>query len=207
MKTQAAAFLFLSAWLAAGLESRGQELPMFGQLPELAKSWIMHERGTDRRGPIAMSWLIFTNSNSGDVLSFYEHRIGNKPVLKPINQGPWAEMGISLFPGGYPAWNKPPGLRIKEASWARNGLVDLNKGEVAVESTTVWEEESGANRLAHGFALALGELRLYVQHTSTKIITPELAQSLAYGLIDLNSKRKAAGDTEGNVDCHRVAKI
>ncbi|MBI3852365.1 MAG: hypothetical protein HY298_19080 [Verrucomicrobia bacterium] len=46
-----------------------------------------------------------------------------------------------------------------------------------------------------------GDLWVYVQHTSTNIITPDLAQSMASGLIDLNSKRKvAANDTEGNVD-------
>ena len=191
MKTRTATFVLSSALFSAALMSAAEELPMFGQLPRLAKEWIVHEKGTNRTGPIITSWMILTNAQTGDVLSFYEEKHGNKPVPKPTNQGPWTEMAISLFPGGYPAWNQPAARRIKSSLWGRNALVDLAKGAVAVESTTVWEEESGAKRLSHAFGLASGELRLYVQHTSANIITPEFAEQMADGLIELGSKRKA----------------
>src|SRR5437762_1591895 len=98
MKTLPSAILLLTILLAAGQRASSQELPMFGQLPGLDKSWILDERGTNRTSYSAESWIIFTNSTSGDVLSFYEKRYANKHVPKPVNQGPWAEMAISIFP-------------------------------------------------------------------------------------------------------------
>lgn len=179
---------------------------MFGPLPNPGKNWAVHEQGTNATPSLKFksSWVVLTNSQNGDVLSFYEDKFSGIIPSRPTNQGPWAEMAISLFPGGYPAWSKPASLRIKSSEWGRNGLVDLPKGEVAVESSTIWEDESGAKRLSHGFGLALGELRLYVQHTSATIITPELAQDMAHGLIELNSKRNAVGNVEGQVRSHKT---
>src|SRR6266478_1043306 len=120
MKTLTSAILVLMALFATVQHASSQEFAMFGRLPGLDKSWILDERGTNRTSYSVESWIIFTNSTSGDVLSFYEKRYGNKPVPKPVNQGPWTEMAISIFPGGYPAWNKPPGLRIKDSAWGRS---------------------------------------------------------------------------------------
>jgi hypothetical protein len=100
--------------------------------------------------------------------------------------------GNFSLPGRLSCLEQTSRVRITSSEWGRNGVVNLNKGQVAVESTTIWEDESGGRRLSHAFGLALGELRLYVQHTSTKIITPEFAQRMADGLIELHSARRNA---------------
>jgi len=174
---------------------------MFGHLPNPGKNWRLHEQGTNATPSLKFrsSWVVLTNSVNGDVLSFYADEFSGITPSTPTNQGPWAEMPITHFPGGYPAWSKPVGLRIKSSEWSRTGVVGLAKGQVAVDSSTIWEDESGAKRLAHGYGLALGELRLYVQHTSATIITPELAQDMAHGLINIYSKRKTDPNTGRSV--------
>lgn len=55
----------------------------------------------------------------------------------------------------------------------------------ALEYTYVYEHElrSAPNRLAHGFALAFGDICIFVQHTSTRVITSDDARSAAVSFL------------------------
>lgn len=199
MKARAAESLFLITWLATALLSRSQELPMFGQLPKLDKRWTLCDQGTNVTASYGLSWVVLTNSQSGDMLSFAAQRFGTN-AFPSVNRA-WSDMAADIFPGGYPAWSKPPGQNFR-VYWIRNDVVELstvdsatgkNIKEEALEYTLVFEDKTGTNRLAHGYALALDELRVFIQHTSTKAITPDTAHEMASGLIYLNSKRMALG--------------
>ena len=179
---------------------------MFGQLPKLDKRWTLCAQGTNGTSFYACSWVVLTNSQSGDMLSFAAQKIGTNAFPK-VNRDPWSDAAADMFPGGYPAWNKPldPSLRVH---WIRNEVVEVNTvdgatgkniKEEALEYTLVFEDKSGTNRLAHGYALALGELRVFVQHTSTKAITPDTAHEMASGLIWMHCKQAAARNPQGKV--------
>jgi hypothetical protein len=162
MKVRAAASLFLTAWLATGVLASGQELPMFGQLPKLNERWRVREQGKDDASPIALSWIVLTNSQSGDMLSFAAQKIVGRKGFPKVNRGPWSDTAADMFPGGHPAWNKPLGQSFA-VHWIRNEVVELstvdgatgkNIKEEALQYTLVYEDKTGTNRLAHGYALA-----------------------------------------------------
>jgi hypothetical protein len=208
MKARAAGSVFLITWLAAGLLAHGQELPMFGQLPTLDKRWTLREQGTNGTSPIVLSWIVLTNSQSSDILSFAAQKIVGRKGFPKVHRDPWSHAAADIFPGGYPAGNKPFDQSFR-VYWIRNDVVELttvdgatgkNIKEEALEYTLVFEDKTGTNRLAHGYALAMGDLRVFVQHTSTKAITPDTAQEIASGLIYLNSKRTAGGAAGEKVD-------
>ena len=206
MKWHAAESLFMTAWLATGLLAIGQELPMFGQLPKLDKRWTLCAQGTNGTSFYVCSWVVLTNSQSGDMLSFAAQKIGTNDFPK-VNRVPWSDAAADMFPGGYPAWDKPLDQSLR-VHWIRNEVVEVNTvdratgkniKQEALEYTLVFEDKSGTNRLAHGYALALGELRVFVQHTSTKAITPDTAHEIASGLIWMHCKQAAAPNPQGKV--------
>ena len=55
----------------------------------------------------------------------------------------------------------------------------------ALEYTYVYEHEahSAPNRLAHGYVLAFGDTCVFVQHTSTHVITSDDARSAALSVL------------------------
>jgi hypothetical protein len=171
------------------------ELPLFGELPTLDERWIRQDVGTNRAP--RSSWIIFSNSQNGDMLSFAADEIARK--VRKVDRVPWSDMAGSIFSGGYPVWNKPAGENFA-VYFIRNEVVQLSTGDgggrnieqEALEYSMIYEQKPGTNRLAHGYALAFGGLRVFVQHTSTKAVTPELAQEMASRLMFLHSRRKVA---------------
>jgi len=55
----------------------------------------------------------------------------------------------------------------------------------ALEYSYVYEDEarSAPNRLAHGYVLAFGDACVFVQHTSTHVITSEDAKGMALSVL------------------------
>ena len=167
---------------------------------------MLCERGTNGSASITQSWVVLTNSQSGDLLSFAAQQMGSKPFPE-VNRVSWSDAAGSIFPGGYSAWHKVPAWDFT-GHWIRNDVVELsivdeatkkNVFQQALEYTLVFEEKPGTNRLAHGYALALGKMKIFVQHTSAKAITPDLAHEIASGLIWIHCKQEAARNPNGKV--------
>ena len=193
------AAMLVIAWFASSDTTRSQELALFGELPRLNPRWRLSEQGTNGSASSGRSWVVLTNSQDGDILSFAAERMGGKRF--PAATRTWSDAADSIFPGGYPAWHKSAPTELR-GQWIRNNVVELsvfddaNKTNVftkALEYTIVFEQKSGTNWLAHGYALALGGVRLFVQHTSAKAITPDLAQEMATGLIWVHLHQIASG--------------
>jgi hypothetical protein len=181
------------------VQAIGHELPLFGELPALDKMWKVREQGTNSALSMRSSWIVLTNSQSGDMLSFFADEIRGNAARK-VDRAPWSDMAGSIFPSGYPAWNKPAGEN-SSVYWIKNEVIELSTvdgvshrsiEQEALEYAVVFEQKAGTNRLAHGYGLALGGLRIFVQHTSTAAITAELAHEMASRLMILHSGRKAA---------------
>ena len=201
MKTIVIIFAFIIACFAGMPSALSHELPLFGELPNLtypdvAESWTLYKKEAKRqktqKGFYTQSWTIFTDTENGGVLSFYEIGFGDQPYPEAVLGGYWTEMAISTFPGGYQHGNQPPGVNITRGEGSTSKLVKLSKAIKSVASTAYWKDESGALLLAHSHAFALGNQMMFVQHTSTKITTPEFVEGIAKDLIyhHYNSERK-----------------
>lgn len=197
MPTSATTLLLLSACLAASPRVRGQELPFFGRLPDTGKNWKLREQGGYGDSSFQWHWIVRTNVLTGDVLSFAAHRFEPGEIRELIYLSDTAH---EIFPDGYPSWVAGP-QESRTGHSIGNGVVKLewtdaaakqHRSHEALEYTFVLEEERGTNRMAHGYALVFGEVAVYVQHTSTKPITREIAHGMAMSLLYQHSRQKPA---------------
>jgi len=209
MKKTLAILFVLFASVAAAHQARGEELAMFGNLPDPGKEWSVLKKGarTDRSF-YSFSWVVFTNSRTGDILSFVADRYAG--AVRTVSSDPVRQAAVDMFPGGYPHLiesNGPTGWVIED--YLRNGVMQLDATDVgakkrvfqdALEYTYVYEDESQAaraarpHRLAHGYVLAFGDLVVFMQHTSDHAITTELANDMALSLVLIGAAREHAGN-------------
>jgi len=205
MKKLLSFLLAVIASVAAAHQACGEELAMFGNLPDPGKEWSVLKKGARADGSFySFSWVVFTNAKTGDILSFVADRYAGS--TRTVDSSPVRQAAVDMFPGGYPHLiesNGPTGWVIEE--YLRNGLVRLDATDGvarkrvfqdALEYTYVYEDESKArpNRLAHGYVLAFGDMVVFVQHTSDHAITTELANDMALSLVLTGAAREHAGN-------------
>lgn len=89
--------LFLLACGHAHL-GNAQEFPLLGKLPELSQEWVLQSNGSfpekeaaTKKGAYGWSWVTFTNTKTGDIISFAADRFKNikrsvadPPVLQKL---------------------------------------------------------------------------------------------------------------------------
>jgi hypothetical protein len=159
------------------------ELLPVGTLRMLDKPWELVQPGTDPSNSSTSGFsdrCLFSNSVSGDLLCF---AIRHEHIT--------ASLGFEYFAGmAYEsqfdlAEHPSSNLRSKSASTLRVNRVRLDDGMIpkaraaepnAGEFSFILEEKGMPNLLAHGYVVQHRDLLLYVQHTSAKVITPELAE-------------------------------
>lgn len=180
--------IFLLVICCFALHVGAQELPLLGRLPELGRDWLLLKQETKKEGTYEYSWASFTNSKNGDLFSFVADKWRN--TNRTVGSSPTRESTLSMSAGGLPRWmhDRPSGWSVADAirfsvitlETGRDGTLKNVKAE-AFEYSYVYESEarSAPNRLAHGYVLAFGDTCVYVQHTSTHVITSEDARSWA----------------------------
>lgn len=200
MRTHTLVFLLFVVCCIGNHRVAAQELSFFGQLPKLDEHWKLLNRG---KNSDSLGWVVMTNEKSGDLLSFAAQRLGPGSMRELIYL---SDTSHELFPTGTPSWLKP---RAEKPNTSSTGVVSSIRDRVTklnlpnsadgkrrtketLEYTFVYEEENGANRMAHGYALIFGDLAVFVQHTSLKPITSDVAQEAAYSLILSHSRQEAA---------------
>ena len=191
--------IFLLVICCFALHVGAQELPLLGRLPELGRDWVLLKQEakilkqeTKQRGDYEYSWASFTNSKTGDLFSFAADRWRN--TNRAVGSDPTRESTLDMFAGGLPKWmrDRPSGWMVADA--IRFSVITLNTGRdgtlknvqaEAFEYSFVYESRAPAvpNRLAHGYVLAFGDTCVYVQHTSTRVITSDDARSAAAFLL------------------------
>ena len=203
MRTQPSRILVLTLWLTLAFGVSAQRLPLFGELPQIRKSWKLCEEGKSGDSPVDWHWVVLTNAERDDVLSFAAHKLstGEKRQLGPKPDLIYlSDTACEIFPGGYPVWPSSAAQRFTTYP-IRNGVTKLHLmdsiakrdlSQEALEYSFVQEQESGTNRMAHGYALVFEDVSVYVQHTSTRPITWEFAHEMATELISIHSKQKPA---------------
>jgi hypothetical protein len=203
--------VFMILWfvMAFAKASYGHELPMFGAVPKLSDEWRVRERETDVprfAGTWHIASLVLTNSRTGDFLSFCEEKKVEGAPFSKVNRVPWSDGAADRFPGGYTRLHRPEEYKPR-VYWVRNevvdiGVVDTNRNtnfvEQALEYTLIFEDQNGSPaRLAHGYVIPMGHFRILVQHTSTSVITSDLAHTMISTMLwDYVNRQKAADATD-----------
>ena len=178
------AVLFLS--LAAPWNLCAQELTDFGKLLELGEDWSKKDDGRTRSGEY--SWANFVNTQSGDVLSF----VAWKTSGQTVRHSPVRQASIETFTSDGYAYVSTRSLGEPIADTIRNQIVQVDVANHAADQrfaveairfSYVYEGDRDPPSMAHGYAVAFGEIAVFVQHTSKHIITSELASNILYEVI------------------------
>lgn len=178
-----------------------QELPLLGKLPQLGREWVLQKQGsfpqkqdTNKKVDYEGAWATFTNSKSGDIMSFAADRYPN--TKRAVGSSAQRQSACDMFPGGLPRFmlDKPPRGTVNEI---RGSVITLGTGSdaarknvdvEALEYSLVYESEdpSAPNRLGHGYVLAFGDTVIFVQHTSTHAITSDDAVGMATSVLRIH---------------------
>ena len=205
MQTRALGFLLSRVWFAAGDRVAAEDLPLFGKLPKLGENWKQQAQGKSGE---SWGWVVMSDAKSGDLLSIAAHRLGpeEKRQLTPGEHTGLiylSDTSREIFPNGI--WcetRKREESREGSNVSIRNRIEKLdiptsavrkNRGQEVLEYTFIIEEEGSGNRMVNGYAFVLGDLSVFVQHTSFKPITDYVAQDTAVALITLHEHQQAEG--------------
>lgn len=159
-----------------------------GKLPKPGKGWKKTDDGQTKGG--MYSWVHFKHAESGDVLAFAATR--NTASLK-VEHSPIRQASIETFTHtGRASWSARSGSE-PIADMIRNRIVTVSAGnatndrkyrEEAIEFSYVYEPSGDSPpNMAHGYVIVVGDLTVFVQHTSQKVITSELAADMVCGLL------------------------
>ncbi len=177
------------------------ELPLLGKLPDLGRDWVLQKQGsspqqpeTKKTGAWSCAWATFTNSKTGDIMSFAADRYLN--TKRTVGSDPVRQSATDKFPGGLPSFGLD-GHGDWLISEIRGSVITLGTGAdaarknvdvEALEYSLVYEsrEASTPNRLGHGYVLAFGDTVIFVQHTSTHVIKPDDAIATATSVLRIH---------------------
>src|SRR5436190_19043374 len=91
--------LFLSLFfLVAHVNS--QDLPLLGRVPKLGGDWSLRQQEATNKAYQSYSWATFTNSKTGDILSFAAHKIPNS--ARTVQGDPVRQAAADMRPDGVP---------------------------------------------------------------------------------------------------------
>jgi hypothetical protein len=169
---------------------------LLGELPQLGRDWLLRQQEATNRGGYEYSWATFTNSKTGDILSFAADRYTNG-VVRTVRSAPSRQAAIDMFPAGLPlfmpkgkedisGWRIVDTLRFNTIALETGVLPGLkNQKTEALEYSYVYENEDKkhSNLLAHGYVMAFGDTVVFVQQTSIHVIESTDVNSIALSLI------------------------
>ena len=177
----------LTGLLAVEALGAERELPIDNQLPRIGKDWIRRNDDGDNG---EHSWVNFDNQKSaGEVLSFEAWKVS--PLLK-VTDSPVGQASIETFLHNGSAWRSSPRVRGRPISdTVRHRILSINLGTTeskrnidAIEYTYVYEGgDDHEATMAHGYCLVIDHTVLFVQHTSPRAISSELAFDMAGGML------------------------
>jgi len=178
------------------------ELPSFGPIPAIEKKWKLREQGKSDASIFAWNWIVFTNSENGDVLSFAAHRFapGERRELIYLS-----DTAHESFVDGFPMWSRGESAAASMESVSmesiRNRVVKLDLmnsaarkdlSQEALEFSFVREVAHGTNLMAHGYALVFEDGAVLVQHLSARPMASAFANGLAVSLLSSNFRKSAS---------------
>lgn len=175
-------FAVIAAVTAFGSESAP---PLEGHLPEISSEWI---RRTDEGRKGAYSWVNFDHKSApGDTLGFVVWKVSpaTKVTDSAVNQASiemFADNGQANF--GLPKRGEPIGDVVRH----RVVSIDIDSAGTrremeALEYTYIFNKPNGSATMAHGYCVVVGTHVVFVQHTSPKAISSDVAFEMASDVV------------------------
>ena len=207
MRSMKHRIIFLLSVCCYALHADAQELPLLGQLPQLGPDWVLQKQGWFPEKPEAGkkvsyegAWATFTNSKTGDIMSFAADRYANG-TSRTLKGGGTEQSASEMFPDGLPrfrhdfrrdgpfdsGWDLVDTIRssvITIHTGMRNAAGKYVKAK-ALQYSYVYESRTGSapNRLAHGYVLDFDGTAIFIQHTSAHAITSDEAMEVAMSVL------------------------
>ncbi|MFT4641854.1 MAG: hypothetical protein ACI8T1_005198 [Verrucomicrobiales bacterium] len=160
----------LSILIALGCQVSAKDsviLPLYGSV-EIADGCRLLDSGGDNGKNY--HWLILQNDETHDYLSFF---VTSRRDISDLIQ--LSDTACELFPDGR---FKRPKDAPAPTLWGIRSRIDSIHGYEALEYSFVSDFSTRDDLRAHGYVV-FGDVMLFVQHTSEKAITPELAYDRA----------------------------
>ena len=172
-----------AALLAIELVVTAADLAFVGKLPELPPQWKLREQGKYGDATFRWDWIVFTNTQD-EVLSLASHRREPGEERALIY---WSDTAHESFCDGSPMWTRTSGNSgIEVVESIRNSVVTLDmassSGKRSALEFSFITARRGTNSLAHGYAFAVEDVVVLVQHLSRRPIASEFVRGLAVSL-------------------------
>jgi hypothetical protein len=172
--------MFLAGWFAvvvavvAGAAEK-PSLPVVG-LISLPEGWREMERGTNATQKPAEYWVTF-QKQTNELLSIL---IRPEPGVRDTNTIHFADTAHEVFSNDGRYWGTAPtnSLNDSTAYGIRLRIVAVDRFEALEYSYVLEHLPPRENRLAHGYVL-FGDVTVFLQHTSTRPIPPDVVESVA----------------------------
>jgi hypothetical protein len=163
------------AVIAAGAAEK-HSLPILGGLA-LSEGWREVERGTNTTQQPEEYWVTFQRQTN-ELLSIL---IRPEPGVRDTNTIHFADTAHEVFSNDGRYWGTAStnGLNDSTAYGIRLRVVAVDRFEALEYSYVLEHLPPRENRLAHGYVL-FGEVTVFLQHTSTRPIPPDVAEGVAH---------------------------
>lgn len=202
-------FFVLAVFIAmVGLElpDEKRNLPIDGWLPNVSGEWI---RRDDRGAKGDHSWATYDNKDMpGDVLSFSMTKV---PPAVNVSSSSVNQASIETFraDGSSVFSSRRPSIEAPAMETVRHRTILINLGSTtakrdieALEYTYIYEPSHESKRtMAHGYGVVVEGNALFVQHTSSRVISSEVAFDMLVGMLSRHHKLagKPIGYSKGKI--------
>ncbi len=191
------ALTILCLVLATSLGAAERDVTVFRDFPNPGSDWSSADDHQLDDGQF--SWRHYKHEKTDDVIAYVAW---HTPRLS-IDSNPVRQASIETITSSGYAYAKTRKLGKPIADTVRHRVtsIDVRNHAAAqkniyrtIEYTYVYESADGESRsaMAHGYVVHIGDFTIFVQHTANRVITSEIAQSMAMDLAFAESKKQTS---------------
>jgi hypothetical protein len=191
------ALTILCLVLATSVGAAERDAPAFRAFPNPGSDWSSADDRQLDDGQF--SWRHYKHEKTGDVIAVVAW---HTPRLS-IDTNPVRQASIETITSSGYAYAKTRKLGQPIDDTVRHHVASIivqnhaaAKKNIyrAIEYTYVYESADGKSRsaMAHGYVVHVGDFTIFVQHTANRIITSDIAQSMAMDLAIAESKKQTS---------------
>lgn len=188
------ALTILCFLLATSLDAAERDAPVFRAFPNPGSDWSIAD---DRQvGDGQFSWRHYMHEKTGDVIAI----VAWHTPRFCIDSGAVRQASIETITSSGYAYAKTRKLGQPIDDTVRHHVASIivkHRGTAqkniyrAIEYTYIYESADGESRsaMAHGYVVHIGEFTVFIQHTANRVITSDIAQSMAMDLAFVESNK------------------
>jgi hypothetical protein len=189
--------ILLNLVVAASVGATERDAPKFLAYPNPGPDWSSAD---DRRlDDGQFSWRHYKHDKTGDVVACVAwHTPGLNIDASPIRQ---ASIEIVTSSGYAYAMTRKLGRPIDDTVRHQIASIKVQNHSAAqkaiyraIEYTYVYESADGESQsaMAHGYVVVVGDFTIFIQHTANRVITSDIAQTMAMDLVMAWSEKQTS---------------